>query len=168
MVLLGLLSLGLVLAVFRLYRSSSHKPREKLPQAVPAATPRVTRPTRSKSTTLMFPSIEDEAEYDPHNINSTAQYSPVTPVLQANPWQPQATITLQPVGNGRRAQITPTSSFSSNASNGKGTPTSQGSAGSGGGSGAKKKKKRVVLNGTSNGYDREALLTGEERKEMLE
>jgi len=172
MVLLALLSLGFVAAAYRLYRSSTHRPPEKLPQAVPAATPRVTRPTRSRSTTLLFPTVEAEDEYDPHNINSTAQYSPVTPVLQANPWQPQPTPALQPL-NGRRVQLEQQAAYVTAVSNGLSTPTSVGSVGSSGGSGEKRKKKtkkRVVVNGTTNGAgvggsEREALLSGEERKE---
>ena len=71
-VMIVLLSLGFIAALYRLYSSSRSTLPPKPPQAVPAATPRPPRPVRSNRITV-----------NP----SGHHYQPITPVLQANPYQ---------------------------------------------------------------------------------
>ena len=69
------LSIGFIAALYRLYHSSSNKVPPRPPQAVPAATPRPPRATRPRPR----PPVE--------SVNTTLHYAPVTPVLQANPYE---------------------------------------------------------------------------------
>ena len=74
-VMIVLLSIGFIASLYRLYHSNSRAAPPKPPQAVPAATPRQrsTRPKRVR------PPVE--------SVNTSGHYAPVTPVLQANPYE---------------------------------------------------------------------------------